>query len=215
MRKAIAALSLALLLRAAGGEAQNMVPDPAFVAGVSAWTPEAVGGNLSMVFAPNVSKRPGSGSALLSFTGQVFGGYSICLPVSPTNAYVYGYSYYFPDASRVAGFNETFTRFSGPGCTGTNLGGLVLPIYPLQIGSWLSLGTQVSFPPECRSVKIGFATLSAPGTQPLMYLDDVYFGLEGTIPPIDPPPDIPMLSVFGAAALAVALAFTGLRALRA
>jgi hypothetical protein len=194
--------------------AQNLVPDPSFAHGVDAWTPLSVTGNFTMTFAPDVSKRPGSGSALLSFTGPASGQFAVCLSVSEGLSYDRGYSILFPDASRIAGLNEFFDIHAGPGCSGAVLGGTALVIVPGQLNAWLSPTSRLVMPPGATSIRLGFGALGVGDAQPLAYLDDVFFGITGTVPPIDPPTAVPLLSRASAAALGLGLAAAALRSLK-
>ncbi len=206
---AIAALGLAANLKA-----QNLVPDPAFVSGVSAWKYQVAPGlptNYTMTFAPGVSRRPGSGSGLLSSVASP-GNYSVCVNVRGGVRYATGYSLLFPDPNRLTGFSEVFTEFDGPDCTGTGSGGLVTLLLPVNV--WGDFKIPRTLLPGTRSVQLGISALGIPGVQPLAYIDDVYIGVEGTVPPIDPPAPVPAASVPGLAALALLIAVAGLRVLR-
>ncbi len=214
---AVAVLAGALALGAAGAaRAQNMIPDPAFTRGVGAWTPMAITGNFSMTFVPGFSQRPGSGSGFLSFTGAASGAFTVCLPVAGGRSYDWGYSVYFPDPARIPGLNEWYSAYDGPGCTGPLSGfGGVLPIFPTQAAAWFSPKTTLRMPATSQSFLAGFTALGVGGAQPLAYVDDVFFAPAGTVPPIDPPADIPSLSGPGLLACAAALALAGARVLPA
>ncbi len=211
---AFGVLAGALTLGAAGAaRAQNLVPDPAFTHGVGAWSPTGITGNFTMTFVPDFSHRPGSGSALLSYTSPEAGGFTVCVPVVGGRPYDFGYSIYFPDANRVAGLNEGWAAFDTPDCSGTSAYGFLLPIFP-QPGEWFSPESSWLMPATSRSVLLRFGALGVGGAQPIAYLDDVFFAPAGTVPPIDPPPDIPTLSVAGLLACAAGLAFAAFCALR-
>lgn len=204
---------LLLALASAPAGAQNLVPDPAFAAGVGAWTPSGVSGNYAMTFVPGFSKRPGSGSALLSSDGPAGGTFTVCLAVAP-GAYDWGYSVFFPDAARVTGLNESATFFGGPGCTGASTGGWFIPIVATQTNAWIGPTARVTIPSATRSVLLGFADLGVGGARPLANLDDVFFAPAGTVPPIEPVPAVPAASGPVLLALASALALAALRVLR-
>lgn len=211
---AAAFLIILALAVATGARAQNLIPDPAFTLGVSAWMPNAVIGDFTMSFAPNFSKRPGSGSALLSATGSTSGSFAVCLPVSEGASYDWGYSIFFPDAARVPGFFDFVQIYAGPGCSGANLGGRTLTILPGSVNTWVGQTNRLVMPPGSNSISLGFGALGVGRAEPLAYLDDVFFGLAGTVPPIDVPVAVPSLSRSSAAALGLILAVAALRSLR-
>jgi hypothetical protein len=202
---------------AAAARAQNLVPDPAFRNGLGAWSPSAISGNYTMSFAPGVSVRPGSGSALLNVDGPAGGTYFVCVAVAGGRTYEWGHSMFFPDASRTVGLVERLDAYDGPACTGSLVGGNALQIVPGSIGGWFG-GTALVFPApaSCRSILVGFAAVAPPGTKATAYVDDVYLAEAGTVPPIEPAPaaDVPALSPAVLCALAGALLLAGTRALR-
>ena len=206
-----AALTLGLATTAS---AQNLIPDPAFAAGVSSWQPAAISGNYSMTFTPGFSKRPGSGSALLSSDGAAGGAFTVCVRVVAGGLYDWGYSVFCPDAARVTGMNESLTFYAGPGCTGATTGGSFIPIVATQTNAWIGPVSRVPIPAGTQTVLVGFADLGAGGARPFMYLDDVFFAAAGTVPPIDPIPGVAALSEAGLLALACALALAALGSLR-
>jgi hypothetical protein len=215
MRSCLAAAAFFLGLAAPAG-AQNLVADPSFRLGLGAWSNAYVVGAYTMTWVPSPSVRPGSGSALLSFDAPAGGAWSVCVPVQGGLQYDYGFSIYYPDAARTVGLNEAFTIYSGPGCTGTDLGGYVLPINAGQLNTWITRAPlRFTTPPAAQSVFISFMALGVGGAKATAYVDDVYLGQAGTIPPIDPPPAIPSLSTPGLLALGAALALASARILRA
>ena len=203
---------------ATAAHAQNLVPDPAFRFGTGAWTGSSLSGNFTMTFVPGVSARPGSGSALLNVDSPAAGTYSVCIGVAGGRTYEWGYSIFFPDASRTTGLVELLAGYDGPSCTGSIVGGYILQIVPGSVGSWHG-GTAFSFPApaSCRSILAGFATpgIGAPGLAGTAYVDDVFLAQAGTVPPIEPPDPIPSLSTLGVVALGAALALAGARVLEA
>lgn len=215
MRSTLAMIALVL---AAPLSAQNLVSDPAFTQGVGAWSSLGVTGNYSITFNAGVSRRPGSGSALLSFDSPAFGSYVTCVDVVPGQQYDWGYSIRYPDAARLVGLNELFDRFTGPGCTGSSLGGYFLPLSPgvANVNIWMdTFAARFVAPATCQSVRIGFGAVGLGGAKITAQLDDVFVGATGTVPPIDPLPAIPSLSTLGLLALGAALALAALRILRA
>lgn len=200
------------LVFAAPLRAQNLVSDPAFTQGVGAWSSLGVTGSFTMTFNAGVSRRPGSGSALLSFDSPAFGSYVTCVNVVPGQQYDWGYSIRYPDAARLIGLNELFDRFTGPGCTGTSLGGYFLPLSPgaANVNVWLdTFAARFVAPATCQSVRIGFGAVGLGGAKITAQLDDVYVGATGTVPPIDPPAPAPALSTLSLLVLAGALALAG------
>jgi hypothetical protein len=197
--------------------AQNLLPDPAFKNGVGAWSPSAISGNYTMTFAPGVSVRPGSGSALLSLDAPSGGTYSVCVAVTGGRTYEWGYWIYFPDSNRTTGLAERLDGYSGPACTGSFVGGYVLSIVPGSTGSWHG-GRSLIFPApaDCRSILVGFSAVAPVGVRATAYVDDVFLAPAGTVPPIEPAPaaDVPALSPAVLCALAGALLLAGTRALR-
>ena len=185
---------------------QNLIPDPAFKVGVTAWTPRFAG-DAMFSFVPGISKRPGSGSALLEGGGKAGGGFAVCLPVLEARPYDWGYSCLFPDAARSTGISELVQIYAGPGCSGAILGGRALLIYPGGTNFWLETPARFTTPPGSTSVLLGFDVVG--NVQALAYFDDVFFAPAGTVPPIDPPSAIPALSTLSLIALAGALALAG------
>jgi hypothetical protein len=194
--------------------AQNVIPDPAFKAGVAAWTPRFAG-DATFSFVSDFSKRPGSGSALLAGGGKAGGGFAVCLPVLEARPYDWGYSCLFPDAARSTGVSELVQFHAGPGCSGAIVGGRALLIYPGVTNLWFDMPpARFTMPQGSSSVLLGFDVVG--GAQALAYLDDVFFAPAGTVPPIEPAPqNVPALSAPGLLALAGALALAAVHALRA
>lgn len=135
----------------------------------------------------------------------------------PGGSYDWGYSAFFPDPARVIGLNELVEPYAGPGCSGAPIGGYFLPIFPGMLNTWVGPTSTLVMPPGATSIRLGFGALGVGGAQPFAYFDDVFFGVTGTVPPIDPPPpppSVPSLSRAGAAALGFLLAAAALRSLR-
>ncbi len=216
----LAPFGLALLLLAPSARAQNLVPDPAFTAGVGAWQPAGIAGTFTMAFAHAVTVRPGSGSALFTVGSPAGGAFTVCVAVQPNRPYEWGHWTHFPDAAKTAGLGEVLDIRDGPACTGSSIGGVAQPIVAGPIGSW-SGGLRHSFttPAAARSIRAGFSASGAGGSQALVYVDDVYLAIAGTVPPVDPPlsaaANVPALAPLAAAALAAALAWAGARGVRA
>jgi hypothetical protein len=203
-----AALALGL---ATSARAQNLVTDPSFTRGLGAWSNAYVTGAYTMTWALSPSVRPGSGSALLSFDSPAGGAWSLCLPIAAGVQYDYGFSILYPDGTRTIGLNEAYSVYSGPGCTGTDLGGYVLPIFPMQLNTWITRAPyRFLAPPGSQSVFISFMALGVGGAKATAYVDDVYVAPAGTVPPIDPPAPAPSLSSLSLIALAAALGLAGL-----
>jgi hypothetical protein len=199
---------------AAPAAAQNLVPDPSFRSGLGAWSDVYVVGAYTMTWVASPSVRPGSGSALFSFDAPAHGAWSLCLPVVAGGRYDYGFSILYPDAARTVGLNEAFTLYDGPGCTGSVLGGYVLPIVPMQLNTWQTRAPyQIVAPPGSQSIFVSFMALGVGGAKVTAYVDDVYVAPSGTVPPIDAPPPIPVLSTAGVLALGFALALAAVRVL--
>lgn len=196
------------------------MPDPAFAGGVGAWQPAGIAGTFTMAFASGATVRPGSGSALFNVGSPAGGSFTVCVAVQPNRPYEWGFWSNFPDATQTVGLGELVDVRDGPGCTGSSIAGVSLPIVPGTTGAWQG-GLRYSFttPAAARSVRVGFVALGAGGSQAVAYVDDVYLALAGTVPPIDPPApvaaNVPALSPLAAAALAAALALAGARGLRA
>lgn len=208
---AVFALSLA-----APAAAQNVVPDPAFKYGVTPWNPAGVAGTFTLTFAPATSVRPGSGSALFNLQAPATGTYTVCVPVAAGRLYVWGFSIFFPDPNRMSGLNEYVVIYDGPECTGSNVGGFVLPIISPS-GEWVG-GTRGTFPTPAgaQSIRAGFAGVGGSSNQATAYVDDVFVAPAGTVPPIEPvPADVPALSTLSLIALTGALALAAARLLRA
>ena len=213
----LAAIAAAVALASAGAaRAQNMIPDPSFKEGVSAWTPVSIVGDYSMTFVPGFSKRPGSGSAQLSYDAPAGGRFSICVNVVGGRTYDWGFSIYFPDATRTIGLNDFAALYSGPACSGSNIGGRVLPIVPAPgtTGVWLGGPSPLPLPANCQSVEVGIAAVGVVPTRPLAYFDDAFFAPAGTVPLIDSPESAPTLSTLGLLVLAGSLALAASRLLR-
>lgn len=165
------------MLLAHRADAQNLVPDPQFAAGVSGWV--VTPGRL-FVFDPSVSRRAGSGSGRLSLVAGDFAELSLCLPASPGTNYSWGYAVMSSQAG-VFGV-PALIFFSGPGCSGPSLGGVVEPsIGPIGGSFHGYAGPNLVAPPGTVSAHLVFYLF--PGPQMSLWIDDVFFGPAGTIPP--------------------------------
>jgi hypothetical protein len=99
------------------------------------------------------------------------------------------------------GLVDFVAMYSGPACSGANIGGRVLPILvpPGATGVWFGGPSPLLLPANCQSVEVGIAAVGVVTTRPLAYFDDVVFAPAGTVPPIDPPESAPSLSTLGRA----------------
>jgi hypothetical protein len=209
-------VAASVLCFAAAADAQNLVPDPAFRYGVTSWSAAGVAGTFTLTFAPGTSVRLGSGSARLDLQAPATGTYGVCVPVAAGRLYVWGFSMYFPDPSRMSGLTENVEIFDGPGCTGAVIGGRALLIIGVP-GIWLSgtYGT-LPMPAGAQSVRAGFGGFGTGTNQATAYVDDVFVAPAGTVPPIEPvPEDVRFLSTPGLLALGAALALAAARLLGA
>lgn len=191
--------------------AQNLIPDPSFASGVSAWSATAPG---TLQFEPSESRHLGTGSLSFSISATGTSFLSTCVPVSAGTTYAWGHSLNFPSGPATNGIYWGLTFFDGAGCTGTNLGGnLQPPVTGNPRDQWIDYpNPNVVAPPGSVSASYTFVYLLA--SNHITLIDDVYVGPAGTIPPFLDVQAIPLLSPLSLAALAVILLAAGLNGLR-
>lgn len=216
VRQVLRCALFALLHLSAG--AQNLVPDPTFTFGASSWTVTPPG---TFQLDTSRSRHVGSGSARFSVS-ELCGDTraSICLPAMAGAAYDWGASVYFPHRPGGSGIYFFLSFYGGAGCTGPVTGGVLPPGLVVYEGSqerWLDpKQSPVVAPPGTSSMRYSFIYVLCESPPVTTFVDDVFFGPAGTIPPFHDADSalVPSLSSHGLAVLALALAVAGLRAIR-
>lgn len=216
-----ARLSLAagLVLAAGAARGQNLVPDPHFVSGVSAWTLRVSSGiSASLVHASGPGADGTSGFATL--TGTSFNPVALfartCIPVQPGVVYSFGGAVRFGSSQQSQAF-FTLNFYPDASCGTTILSPPPPPsstaVSGVTPGAWTpSRGSGATAPPGAASaaLEINLAGI-APNGQPAVNFDDVYAGKAGSV---EPPIPVPHLSWAGLLALGAALALGGALTLR-
>ena len=213
------AFTAVLLLAAGTARGQNLVSDPHFASGISAWSLRLSGGiTASLVRDPGPGADGFPGFAALA--GASFNPVNLfartCVPVQPGVVYSFGGAVRFRTTQQSQAF-FTLNFYPDAAC-GT---GVLSPPPPpssavasgATTGAWTPCaGTGAVAPAGAASAALEF-TLSgvSPGGTPSADFDDVYVGRAGTV---EPPAAVPSLSHAGVLALGLALALAGALATR-
>jgi hypothetical protein len=207
------------LAAAGAARGQNLVPDPHFASGISAWSLRLSGGvSATLVRDPGPGADGAPGFAALA--GSSFNPVNLfartCVPVQPGVVYSFGGAVRFRTTQQSQAF-FTLNFYPDAAC-GT---AIISPPPPPSSaaasgatpGAWTPCaGTGATAPAGAASAALEF-TLSgvSPGGTPSADFDDVYVGRAGTV---EPPAAVPSLSRAGVLALGVALALAGALAAR-
>jgi hypothetical protein len=208
-----------VLCAAGSARGQNLVPDPHFASGISAWSLR-----LSPGITSSLAHDPGPGAdgfpGFATLTGASGGFVSYfarsCVPVQPGVVYSFGGAVRFRSSQQ----SQAFFRLSfypDAACGTTILGPPTPPSSstgPGQTaGAWtLCAGSGATAPVGAASAALELALASVSlNENPAADFDDVYVGRAGTV---EPPAAVPSLSQAGVLALGVALALAGALAAR-
>ncbi|MBK9062683.1 MAG: hypothetical protein IPL89_05735 [Acidobacteria bacterium] len=212
-------LVASLLLTAGAARGQNLVSDPHFASGISAWSLR-----LSPGITATLVRDPGPGAdgspGFAALAGATFNPVTLfartCVPVQPGVVYSFGGAVRFRTAQQSQAF-FTLNFYPDAAC-GTTI--LSPPPPPSSAaasggtpGAWASCaGTGAAAPPGAASaaLELNLSGVSTGGT-PSVDFDDVYAGRAGTV---EPPAAVPSLSHAGVLALGLALSLAGALAAR-
>jgi hypothetical protein len=199
---------LAYLFNAAPGAAQNLIPDPTFSSGLSAWTVVYVTDRLEWNTGAGADGAPGFARLhpVLSLYTSIA---RICLPVEAGTTYSWG-GFFRQDRDATS---RAMIRFL-PDATCETLGDLSEAQTPplnnsnATPGTWyLRQGPDVVAPPGAQSVDFEVISIASPAVVNLDF-DNMYFGRQGTGPPTQPV-SVPTLSGSALLILAAVLACAG------
>jgi hypothetical protein len=213
------ALAAGLLCAAFTARGQNLVPDPHFASGVSAWSLR-----LSPGIAATLVRDPGPGAdgapGFAALAGASFNPVSLfartCVPVQPGVVYSFGGAVRFRTTQQSQAF-FTLNFYPDAACGTTVFSPPPPPTSAAASGAsagpWTSCaGTGATAPPGAASAALELSlTGVSPGGTPSVDFDDVYLGRAGTV---EPPAPVPSLSREGVLALGLALALAGALAAR-
>ncbi len=223
MRKPRFVEALGVLILVTGSSAalaQNLIPDPRFDTGVSAWQLVATAPAAALVWdkTRDLYGSPSGGSAQL-YESALDPGLSatICLPVTAGRIYSSGVSFLFPAGQPSREIYPRFEFFAGAGCTGAVVGASGGPVVfsdGVNPETWVPVADpDVTAPAGAASVNFVMQYSSVVGLGPAaVNFDNVYFGPQGTAPPA-PVASIPALSRAAVLGLMAALAFVAFRIL--
>ena len=213
------ALAAGLLCAAGAARGQNLISDPHFASGISAWSLRLSGGITATLVrdsGPGADGSPG----FAALAGASFNPVTLfartCVPVQPGVVYSFGGSVRFR-TSQQSQASFTLNFYPDAAC-GTAI--LSPPPPPSSTaasggtpGAWtLCAGSGAAAPPGAASaaLELNLSGVS-PGGTPSVDFDDVYVGRAGTV---EPPAAVPSLSRAGVLALGLALALAGTLAAR-
>ena len=169
--------------------AQNLIPDPTFSSGVSGWAVRASDFTTRVDWnsGPGADGAPGFAS-MVGFRGPGAAFATICLPVEAGTSYSWGGFLRQPMPSSTE-FDLVF--YAGSSCDGQ----LLLQVFSPAVGSnadpstwYLRSGEDVVAPPL--AVSVGFEVelntgAATPGNSFRVDFDNVFFGRQGTGPPME------------------------------
>ena len=213
------ALAAGLLCAAGAARGQNLVPDPHFASGISAWSLRLSGGITATLVrdsGPGADGFPGFAALAGASLGPVTLFARTCVPVQPGVVYSFGGAVRFRSAQQSqASFTLSFypdascgaTILSPPPPTSSS------PASGATPGAWTTcMGSGATAPAGAASaaLELNLSGVSPSGS-PSVDFDDVYVGRAGTV---EPPAAVPSLSRAGILALGLALALAGTLAAR-
>jgi len=210
MRKLFAA-ALFGLLGFDFAAAQNLIPDPTFSSGVSAWTvPNPISDRLEWNLGAGADGAPGF-ARLHPLLGLTTSFATICLPVEAGTTYSWGGFLRIHD--RLASTRLEIRFLPEPSCGG--LGSLLDAQAPPLVGpsanleTWyLRQGPDIVAPPGAMSVDFEVISTSVANPPITLDFDNMYFGRQGTGPPTELVA-VPTLSSSALLLLAAALTAAG------
>src|SRR5436190_12370605 len=186
--------------------AQNLIPDPTFSSGVSAWGVMFVTDRLEWNMGAGANGAPGF-ARLHPINSLYTSIATICLPVEAGTTYSWGGFFRIDD--RLASTRATIRFLPEPSCGG--LGSLLDAQTPPLNGSSANLGTwyfrqglDVVAPPGAQSVDFEVIAVASPVVFNLDF-DNMFFGRQGTGPPMESV-SVPTLSTSALALLTLMLA---------
>ena len=214
--KALRRLRLFLVLAAAVSPksvaAQNLIPDPTFSIGVSAWkTRGALPARLDWIGTAGGDGAVGFArlTALTGGPGAFFA--NVCVPVQSGKTYSWGGFLHFA-AQQNAGAFFTVDFFADSACAGPNsllhANGPSLAGGSANPNTWyLTASPDIVAPGTAASVLLEVQLSSLAVSSTAVDFDNVYFGTQGTGPPVAA--SVPMVSISALLLLATALAAVG------
>lgn len=208
MRKLLAG-ALFGLLGSGTAAAQNLIPDPTFSSGVSAWT-------VREPLTTTLEWNPGAGAdgapgfaRLTPFLGLTTAFAKICLPVEPGTTYSWGGSLRISSPDATTYFELTFFLDSSCGVAISQAQAPPVNGSSANLGTWyLRRGPDVVVPPQVASVAFEVVSIVAFNPPLSVDFDNMYFGRQGTEPPTEDV-SVPTLSSSAFLLLAAALAAAG------
>jgi IPTL-CTERM motif len=210
------ALAVGFVLAAGRSNSQNLVLDPHFSSGTSAWTvPLGTGITVTLVRdpGPGADGAPGFATLTGNESGPINFSARTCVPVQPGVVYSFGGDVRF-QSSQVSAAFFGLSFFSDAGCGNSlqQFAGFSNPAFGDTPGPWTPCLGSATAPPGAASAALvvilqGASTRERPAAD----IDDVFVGRAGTVGPANP---IPSLSQAGLLALGVALALSGALAVR-
>jgi hypothetical protein len=205
-------LALGAAVSPKSAPAQNLIPDPTFSFGVSAWkTRGALPSKVEWIGSAGADGATGFGrlTALTGGPGAFFA--NVCVPVQSGVAYSWGGFLHFATAPN-AGARFTVDFFADSACAGPfvllHVIGPQLPGGSADPNTWYSsAGPDVVAPATAASAALEVQISSLANSSTAVDFDNVYFGSQGTGPPLIV--SVPMLSTSALLLLGTALAAAG------
>jgi hypothetical protein len=191
--------------------AQNLIPDPTFSAGVSAWTLRfPLSDRLEWNVGAGADGAPGF-ARLHPLLGLVTSFATICLPVEAGSTYSWGGFLRIHEREATTYMTIRFLPEASCGGFSSLLDAQVPPLNgsSANLETWyLRQGPDIVAPPGAMSVDFEVVSISSQNAPLTLDFDNLYFGLEGTGPPRETV-SVPTLSNSVFLLLGAALAATG------
>jgi hypothetical protein len=198
--------------------AQNLIPDPTFSSGISAWSVREppTGTTLQWIDAPGADGTPGY-ATMAPLLGLVSSFARTCIPVEAGVTYSWGGFLRLDAAAGASSARIDVFFYSDSSCESIfPLSASTSPPIstPLAAPGWyLRQGPDVTAPAEAVSVAFEVVLISSLNVAGRVDFDNVFFGRQGLGPPSAIVP-VPMISSLALAVLAASLAAVGVLALR-
>jgi len=187
--------------------AQNLIPDPTFSSGVSAWTVRDASSS-TLTWNPSAGADGAPGFAQLHpLLGLTTSFATICLPVEPAATYSFGGLFRVHQREATSYVTIRFLPEGSCGGPGSLLDVQTPPLNgsSANLGVWyLRQGPDTVAPAGAMSVDLEVVSISGPNAVTLDF-DDMFFGRQGTGPPMESV-SVPMLSSSALVLLALMLA---------
>lgn len=219
MKKAVLAAPLVIVFLSVSScaAAQNLIPDPTFSSGISAWSVRDPTGTtqLQWIDAPGADGAPGY-ATMAPLLGIVSSFARTCIPVEAGVTYSWGGFLRLDAAAGASSARIDVFFYSDSSCESVfSLSASTSPpISTLDAPGWyLRQGPDVTAPAEAASAAFEVVLISPSNVAGRVDFDNVYFGRQGLGPPSAIVP-VPVVSPLALAALAVSLAGVGILALR-